>query len=128
MLTLKIPQTDVNLQYYYHIPARNLKNTIQKSFTQLSPNKNFKIIQRDNPVMFLRSPKHFKRGKQHIFFYKNTLKYRVTLNGFVNPHTIVYTKSHNTIFNLLKTKAPQIYINAIELRRISVFFKVILKF
>lgn len=56
--------------------------------------------------MFLRSPKHFKRGKQLITFFQNLYKHQLILN---TKYNVNFLFSYNTmqILNLLKT--TQIY-------------------
>lgn len=76
MATLKCSK-NINITGFYNFYLKRTKNLITRS--KYSEKNNLKKIN-NTPIMFLRSPKHFKRGKQHIFFFKGGFKQSFTFN------------------------------------------------
>ena len=81
------------------------------------------------PVMFLRSPKHFKAGKQFMNFYSKN--YRLSNNIGVNTALIniffLKKKSNATIYRFFKNYSYNI-LPDLNVERISIKTSIIVKF
>ncbi len=105
--------TKITLIYKYHLKRSRLFLTKNKYFYR---KKTLQRIQ-NSYLMFLRSPKHFKTGKQHIVFF-NGLYYNeliLTLPKF-NLNKINKT----ILFNLLKVHTNFIPNNDIIIHKLII--------
>lgn len=72
--------------------------------------------------MFVRAPKHFKAGKQHLVFFNGLHIIKHPINVF-NPNFYMY-QNNNVLFNLLKKLAEKPSNNEILLHRITIKIKI----
>lgn len=68
--------------------------------------------------MFLRAPKHFKSGKQHIYFFSGLYIQKSVLVVSLNNNILL---SNNNILSILNIKLnqikdPNIYLNRLTLK------------
>lgn len=79
------------------------------------------------PLMFVRAPKHFKSGKQHVFFFNSIFRVKQQLNLPYSSNEIV-TNKPTALFNkvrfLREFKAADILINRVTFNvEVSVIFE-----
>lgn len=126
MITTLIPLKNFSVKYTYELPLTSTVNLLKKlkilSYISNTGNHSTQRL----PVMFLRSPKHFKTGKQ-IIFYSNR---RITFTKYFSSSNSMLFKRINEkyIFNFFKNYAPRFYTNEIFVGRVSVQTSVTLKF
>lgn len=77
--------------------------------------------------MFVRAPKHFKSGKQHVFFFNSIFRVKQQLNLPYSSNEIV-TNKPTALFNKVRFlrgfKAADILINRITFNvEVSVIFE-----
>ena len=53
------------------------------------------------PLMFVRAPKHFKSGKQHVFFFNSIFRVKQQLNLPYSSNEIV-TNKPTALFNKVR--------------------------
>jgi hypothetical protein len=96
LATLKCAK-NIRIVGFYNFYLKRTRSLITKYI--YSKKNNLKRLN-NTPVMFLRSPKHFKRGKQHIFFFRGGFKqtYNFNCNTF-----IIYNLKKNVINSLMSS-------------------------
>ena len=81
--------------------------------------KNKKIKKTKQSVMFLRSPKHFKRGKQFLFHYSSYVIKTININNINTTRLIClpHKQLSNIIFySYLKSSIPKQSVKKISLK------------
>lgn len=115
------------IRFTYLIPFKDTNTLINKYYK-----RNYKsttVKQTNSRVMFLRSPKHFKTGKQFIHFFniKRTNTYRLTGSCFwllFQANNI----SLKFLYQFFKNYNYQILQNEINIKKISITTTIQLKF
>lgn len=101
-------------QYKYHLRSlrRELVNTryiFHKKFIRKQSNK---------PLMFVRAPKHFKSGKQHIFFFNGIFLKKLKLNSSLS-YKWVFKANNKHLFDHLRSNICEIRDPGVTLNRLS---------
>ncbi len=119
-------KTIFSVKYLFQLPLRSTLTNLTgggvkaRLFGTQSRNK------QNMGVMFLRSPKHFKTGKQIIFFYNNKLilekKFEANTCGLLN------ISQNTTLFNFFKNYGPNLYTKEIHLSRLTIKMSTFIKF
>lgn len=79
------------------------------------------------PLMFVRAPKHFKSGKQHVFFFNSIFRIKHQLNLPYSSHEVIMRKPtalFNKVLFLREFKAADILVSRITLTaEVSIIFE-----
>ena len=70
----------------------------------------------NTPVMFVRAPKHFKRGKQHVFFFSGIYKKRIILKSSYPIIFYSHPQLLFKIFNIKNQKTQRLCLQRLTLR------------
>lgn len=81
----------------------------------------------NQPVMFVRAPKHFKSGKQHVFFFE-TIVYKTYKLNSVKLTPIIFFLKPNTLFNLTISKINTKTNNSIKISRLTYTSEILFKY
>lgn len=84
-------------------------------------------INKNKPIMFVRAPKHFKRGKQIIFWFEGMYRKRFNLNFKHHLSWVLFDK-HQTFVNILNSELPQLKRPDLTVSRITLNAKCLLKY
>ena len=118
-------------------PASEIKLIVQKTFFLRRARKSLltkrfffsnSLFKRNknNPVMFVRAPKHFKSGKQHVFFFEGVRRKVYILPGKLFGHFLLAIKPY-TLYNICTQINPKIS-PEIKDTRITLKFNAIMKY
>lgn len=79
------------------------------------------------PLMFVRAPKHFKSGKQHVFFFNSIFRVKQNLTLLYTSHEIITSKPtalFNKVLFLREFKAADILVSRVTFSvDVSVIFE-----
>ena len=109
----------------YDLPHRSSLNLLKKTKILPKIRSVEGVSQKQLPLMYLRSPKHFKAGKQILFYFNKQLYYKYYFS-LINTSFIL--KSTRILFNLFKNYSPRFYVNEFFLRRVSITVTISVKF
>lgn len=81
----------------------------------------------NQPVMFVRAPKHFKSGKQHVFFFETTLRktYKLTCYKFISS---LITLSPYQLHSFATSSLGGDIINDVRVSRVSYSYDLFFRF
>ena len=88
--------------------------------------KSFLKKKKRESVMFVRSPKHFKRGKQFLFYYCTTV-HKILKCHKVNTNNLIYFKSQ-TLYNIFFSTFLKTTLMGQKLLKVSYKYTVNIKF
>jgi len=115
----------LSVTYYYIAPARSTYNILKKIIQKKDIFNKNQSKSNQTQLMFLRSPKHFKSGKQIIYFFSKQHKF---IKYFKCSGThLLYSYSIN-IFNLLKNYGPKFLTREVFLSKLKICISVPIKF
>lgn len=113
------------VQYQYSLPTRSSINLVKKLIQSNRKLNFFTLNSLNTPVLFLRSPKHFKRGKQIIFFFN---KHAYITYKFSAVSSVLVFKKAGILFNFFKVFSFKFFVRDIFLSRVSMRIKVKIQF
>ena len=93
MITL-IPDTQIELNAHYEFFLKSTRKNLSSS-KFFGHNKMIKRG-RNTPLMYVRAPKHFKSGKQHIFFFNGKVRKNYKITNVNNKFSLITTESLKT--------------------------------
>lgn len=104
----------INIKIQKRLLTRGARR--QVTISRYRDHKSHLVREGNQPVMFVRAPKHFKSGKQHIFFF-NSVKIKQYRRVLRKPLTNNFDGSlfFNLIAESLVTSHPDILISRITL-------------
>lgn len=81
----------------------------------------------NQPVMFVRAPKHFKSGKQHVFFFETISRKTIKIScyNFIGPLLMLpAAQLHSFAVTSLSEEA----VNDVRISRVTYSYEIFLKF
>lgn len=125
---LKLISSNTIITYLYSLPFKSSNTLIKyngglnnKLKHNIKTIKKFTTLSRNNRrVLFLRSPKHFKTGKQFINFFNGSRRLVLSYSSYTILLNKISKYNQNIYFNMYKMYAQLIHTNEIHIARISV--------
>lgn len=77
--------------------------------------------------MFVRAPKHFKSGKQHVFFFE-TITYKTYKLNSVKLIPVIFFLKSNALFNLTISKISTKTNNSVKISRLTYTSEILFKY
>lgn len=76
--------------------------------------------------MYVRAPKHFKSGKQHIFFFRGSMLSKQKLTS-TQPFSLVHSLKSQSVFSLVSSSMNKSLYNDLLISRVTTRQPVLLK-
>jgi hypothetical protein len=90
-------------------------------------NKTFLKKVQNQAIMFVRAPKHFKSGKQHVFFFESIFLKTYVFNSVKLLPSIFFLKP-NILFNLTLSKLSTNTNNSMKISRLTYTCDIVFKY
>lgn len=117
MTLISNPTKCFSVTYYYDSPNRSTLNLPGGKKLLSSVFLSCRGGSTNQPVMFLRSPKHFKTGKQLIYKFNKKVLYKKYF-FLTNPNLLL--AANYRLFNFFKFYAPKFYTSELFLSKIKI--------
>lgn len=107
----------IQIIYSYEFSLKALPKAVNFNPSNLTSQYSEKLTLKNKTLMFLRSPKHFKTGKQKLRYAKYAIKCTHTLTSS-SLMLIKYTKMRR-LFNIINSSVYVLHMQNTNLGRIS---------